>query len=236
MCCWSPGPLCSAPLLKFVHVRKGEALAFHPSATSGEEQKALSPWGNVPGSGLGWDHPLLEPVGGFCEVSVSLLGWPGGILRKMNLSFFWWFRLLTSYEFRAFVSVGMSKISPWTSKCTETLLTCVKQQPQGCFKSLNFVPESPLQSLALNTSFSRNSLCSAAEFSALLSLLILVIMFHTGSLRRIIISFSGMQWTFQIHHFCALILPGKKITNQKISQNEYLCKCLGVHEANLPNC
>lgn len=71
--CWSPGALCSAPLVKFIHVRKGEALALHSSAMSEEEQKSTSPWGNVPGSGLGWDHRLLEPAGGFCEVRVSLL-------------------------------------------------------------------------------------------------------------------------------------------------------------------
>lgn len=195
----------------FFPVRKGEALAFHSSATSGEEQKPPLP---------GWVCQALLWAG--TTLCWSLLGvsvrWecvPAGLtsgnIKEVHPGFFWWFSLLTSYAFSAFVSLGMSKISPWTFYCTETLLTWVKQELQGCLKSLNFVPESPLQHLALNTFFfSRNSLCSAAELSALLSLLILVIMFHIGSLRRIIISFSGMQWTLQIHHFCALILLGKK--------------------------
>lgn len=103
--------LCYPPGISSCQQRR--ALASHPSATAGEEQNPLLPARLC--QALGWagtipDGPCLEFPGGG---RVSLLGWPGGVLRKVHPRFFGRFRLLTCYAFRACVSVGMSKISPW---------------------------------------------------------------------------------------------------------------------------
>lgn len=209
-----PHEWCCVPLPSPNSSREKGGSGF-PSQCGGREGAgAPGPRLNVPGAGLRWGPPSEGPCLCFSpRGAVSPPGWALGRARKMHPGFCRWFRLWTSCPFRACVIAGISKSSLWKLKFTENILTRAKQQLQGCLKGLNFVPESPLQRLALNTSFPKKALCSVTELSASLSLLILVIMYHTWSLRRIIISFSGIQWTVQIQHFRRLILLGKKIAN-----------------------